>query len=117
MMSERTVATIRRGMDYTFVLASALGEVTAGYTCTSDIKSLPGGVNSYSPSADVILSYAVTTFPGDSTRGPGWYLTLTDEDTLDLAPGTYMADARVTDGTVTITESWVLQVVQTVTQS
>lgn len=116
-MSERAVYTIRRGADYSFVLASALTEDTSGYTCAAKIKRLPGGRNSYTPSSTIAATYTVTEFAGDDDRGPGWYLTLTDTQTLALTPGTYMADALIENGaTDYITASWVLEVVETVTQ-
>lgn len=117
-MSERTVYTIRRGADYSFVLASEVGDDTTGYTCSADIKRLPGGINSYTPASTVEDSFAVTSFAGDSDRGPGWTLSLTDTQTLALSPGTYMADALLTySDSQYITRSWVLQVVDTVTQA
>ncbi len=117
-MSERAVYTIRRGADYSFVLASEVGDDITGYTCSADIRRLPGGLNSYTPSDTVAESFNVSSFAGDATRGPGWYLSLTDTDTLGLEAGTYMADALLEVGSAQyITASWVLQVVDTVTHA
>lgn len=116
-MSERQVYTIRRGADYEFVIASEVGDDITGYTCEAKIKRLPGGINSYAPSSAVAETYTVTDFPGDADRGPGWYLSLTDTQTLDLDPGVYMADALIENASDQyITAPWVLQVVETVTQ-
>lgn len=116
-MSERAVYTIRRGADYEFVLASEVGDDITGYTCTAKAKRLPGGVNSYTPASAVAATFAVMSFAGDTDRGPGWYLSLTDVQTLALDPGIYMADALLENGANDyITKSWVLEVVETVTQ-
>lgn len=117
-MSERAVYTIRRGADYTFVLASEVGDDITGYTISAKVKKLLGGRNAYTPSSTVEATFTTSSFAGDATRGPGWYLTLSDTQTLALATGAYLADAKLVTGTTEyITAPWVLDVQDTVSHA
>lgn len=115
------VYPIKRGDDVQFILASADGEDTTGYTTTAKAKRLPGGINSYTPSSAVAVTFTVSTFAGGTLEngdvvGPGWYLSLTDTQTDLLEPGYYLADALTVSGSSDRhTDSFVLWVQETVT--
>lgn len=89
-MSERALFTVRRGETHTLTLASPL---SSSYTATINvpIHRLPGGRNSYSPAASASETYSQSTFAGDVSYGPGWYLTLSNAETAALDRGVYVA--------------------------
>lgn len=122
-MSERAVYQIRRGMDYSFLIVSETGDNITGYTISAKVKKLPGGRNSYSPSSTIEATYTSAAYAGGtlsdgSVVGPGWYLNLTDAQTLALAPGTYLSDALIVNGSADyITLPWVLEVIDTVSHA
>lgn len=89
-MSERSLFTVRRGETHTIILASPL---SSSYTATISVPiyRLPGGRNSYSPASSVAETYNSSTFAGDASYGPGWYLTLSDIETAALDKGVYVA--------------------------
>lgn len=122
-MSERAVYQIRRGADYSFLIASEDGDDITGYTISAKVKKLPGGRNSYNPSSTIEATYTSASYGGGTLSdgtvvGPGWYLNLSDTQTLALSPGVYMSDALIVNGSADyITLPWLLEVVDTVSHA
>ncbi len=108
-MADRPVATVTIGVERVDLIASALADDISGHACTVTYRRLPGGRNSYTPSAIVAYSPPVTSFAGDTTRGAGFYVTT--ESSADLSPGIYQADATITSGATTIAHiEWIVEV-------
>jgi hypothetical protein len=113
--------TFRRGATFTIALEAVLGDPT-GCTITSSVKQ---AINRAAPgdSAPDLVDFACTAVPhvnpADTTTGPGWQLTLTEDQTADLAAGAYVTDGRIvlSDGvTVVQTETLFLTVQERVTE-
>lgn len=84
-----------RGETFSLALEATDGDVT-GATCEADIKAAVNG----QPPADTVPALKVFTVspvaevtPGG---GAGWILTLTPGQTVDIGPGIYVVDAKVT---------------------
>lgn len=93
-MSERTLYEVHQGETHRVRLASPLGS-TFTATATATLHKLPGGSTSYSPAAAVSETYAVSTFAGDSTYGPGFDFVLSAAETDALDPGPYIAAPKI----------------------
>lgn len=102
-MADRQVFPVRAGSTHQLTLASPLAS-TFTATCTGAVYALPGGRNSNSYETASSATYTVTNFAGNATYGPGWYLTMADTVTDDLAPGVYLAIAEIT---YTAPSAWV----------
>ena len=116
-MSERTVFTVKQGADHQVTLASALGD-TFTATVVAELRRIPS-LNSENPGTAVAATYADSTFAGDASYGPGWYLSLADTVTDDLTPGYYLVDARITytspSSWVQLVDPWVINIVEPAT--
>lgn len=84
-----------RGETFSLALEATDGDVS-GATCEADIKAAVNG----QPPADIVpplevfaVSPVAEVTPGG---GAGWILTLTPAQTVDIGPGIYVVDARVT---------------------
>lgn len=112
-MSDRGIYPVRQGADHQLTLASKLGD-TFTATCTAAIHRLPGGRTSNTPDPDVTTTYTVTTFAGNATYGPGFYLTLQDTVTSGLEPGVYWAQATIIYTAPSVwtqkTDPWLLEI-------
>ena len=96
-MSDRPIYQIARGAEYSSVLASQLGESVADLSVTAPLHRLPGGRNSSTPESTASTSFVIEPFEGDDDLGPGWYLSLTGEQTEALKPGIYQCWPRIED--------------------
>lgn len=109
-MSDRPVYPVDIGVPISWVIASDLADDITGYTCTAMVRRLPGGRTSYRPAAEIILTPVVQPFEGDELRGPGWYVTLYEDDSASLDPGIYQLDAGILLGSeLTARFTWLLE--------
>lgn len=110
-MSDRPVHIMAQGIGAVFVIWSELADDITGYTCEAQVRRMPGGLNSRSPLAAVVLEPAVTAFAGDSTRGDGFNVAIDDAESADLKPGIYQVDADISySASVVDRLTWLLQV-------
>lgn len=108
-MADRLTLAVTVGVEASCVIASELGESTAGLTCTAALRRLPGGRNSYLPLPATAYTATVTAFAGDATRGPGFTVTIADD--AALSPGVYQANAYIVQAGNTIeTLEWIVEV-------
>lgn len=108
---------IKRGQTYTIALELVTG-VGTGIAVRADLKAATIGGDlpdeTVEPDASFTVVYVEDIAPTDK---PGWLLTLSPAQTADLAPGSYLMDARLetTGGAVTQTEIIEIEVVGRIT--
>ncbi len=93
-MSERTIYDVQQGETHRVRIASPLAS-TFTATATATLHRLPGGINSYVPATATSETYAVSSFAGDATYGPGFDFELTAAETAALDPGMYVAAPKI----------------------
>lgn len=110
--------TAQRGETCRFLLHSPLDTDLTGYSVTCQMRRHNSTFRKLDLAAEPAAELAVTSFAGDSERGPGWYLTLSDSACEALALGRYALDARIAvpGGDTVITDPWVLEIVNHVTE-
>ena len=112
--------TIKRGASFTAVLDDLSGN-GAGTQVSAVIKAARDGA-APGDDAPALASFAVSFQAdidrGDGTSGPGWFLTLSEADTLPLTAGrNVITDVRIEiDGAVHYTPAQRLMVEERVTE-
>lgn len=108
----------QRGETVRFLLHTPLETDISGFAATCEMRSWGGTMRKLDTDAAPAATLAVTSFAGDADRGPGWYFTLSDTVCEALEPGRYILDARIdlSNGETTITDPWVLDLAQHVTE-
>ncbi|GEM_PF-1597344 len=113
-------ATIKRGATFTAVLDDRSANA-ANATISASLKyARDGGApgDDAPTAAEFAVRYQADIDRGDGTSGPGWFLTLTEDQTEALIAGrTVTTDVRIeVDGGVHYTDTQRLSVVERVTE-
>lgn len=108
-----------QGSTFTLALEAVSGDVGEAAVRAALKPAVNGRVPSAgTPESAVFSATAVAHVDAeDATSGPGWHLTLSDEQTQALAPGRYFADARIgfPDGVDVLTQTVAIDVKASVT--
>lgn len=109
--------TGRRGETLSFVISTPLGTDLTGWDATCQMRPHKARKRVIDPDEELSAELAVSSFAGDDDYGPGWYFTLTEEVSLDLALGTYILDARIVPpgGEAEYSDYWLLRLIEPVT--
>lgn len=113
-------ATIKRGATFTAVLDDRKANAADAVISASLKYARDGGAPGDDAPAVAVFAvrYEAEIDRGDGTTGPGWFLTLTEDDTRALEAGrTVTTDVRIEiDGQVHYTDTHRLSVVERVTE-
>lgn len=112
-MSDRNIYEVQQGETHRVRIASPLASVYVA-TATATLHRLRGGITSYNSDSTVSETYAVDTFAGDATYGPGFEFELTAAETAALDPGLYVAAPKISytspETFVDIPLAWVVNI-------
>ena len=111
--------TAQRGETRRWVLYAPLGTDLTDWSASCRARQFDLQRRAIASGATVAAELSVSTFAGDSERGPGWYLTLSAAACEALAVGVYQIDARIVlpGGEVAITDAWLLFVREPATEA
>ncbi len=100
-----TPFTYQRGETITLALDAVEGDPLSVGAVTAQLKAVPPGRTVVPEGAAVAATFSVASRAATSEFPAGWTLTIAAGVSAALAPGTYMADARMEVGTgIVITE-------------
>ncbi len=100
-----TPFSFQRGETILLALDALEGDPGQVTTISAHIKAVPAGRTMAPASAPILADFAIANRVATSTDPAGWTLSLSAAQSAALAPGAYVADARLTlAGGVIITE-------------
>ncbi len=97
-----TPFTFQRGETILLALDAVDGDPALVTSITANIKAVPAGRTMAPASAPVVASFAIANRAATGAIPAGWTLSLSAAQSAGLAPGAYVADARLTvaDGVI-----------------
>ena len=105
----------QRGETISLALDAVTGDPAQVTAISAAMKAVPPGRSEAPASAPVSASFAIAARPAVGDVPPGWTLTIPALVSAGLAPGSYVADARLTvAGGVIVTESVTIRLRQSV---
>jgi hypothetical protein len=111
-----TPFTYQRGETITLALDAAEGDPLAVGAVTAQLKAVPPGRTAVPENSPVAASFSVSTRAATLEFPAGWTLSIPAGVSAALAPGTYLADARLEVGTgIVITDPVIIRLRQAVT--
>ena len=101
----------QRGETISLALDAVSGDPTSVSTLTARMKAVPPGRTSVPADSPVIAEFSVSARAAVGEVPPGWTLTLAAAVSALLAPGSYLADARLEiAGGVIVTDSIAIRI-------
>lgn len=111
-----TPYTFQRGETISIALDAVTGDPHAVTTISAVMKALPIGRTTLPDDAPVAASFVITPRAAEGENPAGWTLTLAASVSAGLAPGNYLADARLSiAGGVIVTEPVAIRIKPSVT--
>lgn len=110
-----TPYTFQRGETISLALDAVTGDPAQVTAIVAAMKAVPPGRSEAPASASVAANFAITPRPAAGAIPPGWTLTVAAPVSASLAPGAYVADARLeAGGGVIVTSSVAIRLKQSV---
>ncbi len=101
----------QRGETITLALDAMTGDPASVTSLVAQLKALPPGRSSVDASVPIAASFAVSPRAATGDNLAGWTLSIDASASAALAPGNYLADARLgVAGGVVITETVALRI-------
>jgi hypothetical protein len=106
-----TQFSFQRGETIALALDALTGDPALVSSISAVMKAVAPGRSHPAPGAPVAATFSAALRAADGTIPAGWTLTIPAQISAGLAPGPYVADARLTlpNGDITISDSITLQ--------
>lgn len=105
----------QRGETMSLALDAVTGDPASVSVITAQLKAVPPGRTTVPAGAAAAASFSIVSRAAAGEVPPGWTLTIPAATSAMLAPGAYLADARLEiAGGVIVTESVAIRIRQSV---
>lgn len=111
-----TPYTFQRGETVSLALDAVTGDPLSVTAISAVLKAVPPGRTGVPDGAPVAATFAIQPRTAQGDIPPGWTLTIAAATSASLAPGAYLADARLeVAGGVIVTEPVAIRIKPSVT--